>query len=404
MKFLKWRQNHLILLVLLVGFGISGCSTQPKMGVGVMDNAWQQYTQGMMILEDGKPDDAMRKFERALGLIDDFSPALAGKSLVIALRASEQDDEDHRQVDADKALELLDKAEDSAESPQERFIYHVAAIRLHLVLQGKRWLKKASNNHKDALDIDDLDTSTLPYYQNRFAADYFMAVAQYRYDFRQAEPLLKKVVGSRDAGKWTKKANKMYEKVHKITRAASYHTLSGVALKVAILDEVSRGDVAALMVSELKLDSLFAGRIRVRSQEKEAEFTPADMLDHPFKDEVATIMKWNVRGLSPIYDSTTRAYLFKPQIIVNRKDLALMLEDVLIQITGQEKIASQSIGQNSPFPDVTSTVGWFNAVMTVTTRGLMKPKLSGEFQPDDPVTGADLLLAIVTLRDVLNVN
>ena len=196
----------------------------------------------------------------------------------------------------------------------------------------------------------------------------------------------------------------MYEKVHKISRAASYHTLSGVALKIAVLDEVSRGDVAALMVSELKLDSLFAGRIRVRSQEQEAEFTPADMLDHPFKDEVATIMKWNVRGLSPVYDSTTHAHLFKPQLTINRKELALMLEDVLIKITGKDKIASQNIGQNSPFPDVTSTVGWFNAVMTVTTRGLMKPELSGEFRPNDPVTGADLLLAVVTLRNVLNVN
>jgi hypothetical protein len=404
MKFLKWRQNHLILLVLLIGLGLSGCSTQPKMGVGVMDNAWQQYTQGMMLLEDERHDNAMRKFERSLDLVDEFSPALAGKSLVIALRASEQEEGNHRKVDEKMAVELLDKAGSSADSPQERFIHHVSAIRILSTLKSKKWLQMIVYHHNEALDIDDLDKSTLPYYQNRYAADYFMAVAKYRHDFRQAEPLLKKVVGSNDGGKWTKKANKLYEKVHKITRAASYHTLSGVALKVAILDEVSRGDVAALMVSELKLDSLFAGRIRVRSQEKEAEFIPADMLDHPFKDEVATIMKWNVRGLSPIYDSTTRAYLFKPQIIVNRKNLALMLEDVLIQITGQEKIASQSIGQNSPFPDVTSTVGWFNAVMTVTTRGLMKPKLSGEFQPDDPVTGADLLLAIVTLRDVLNVN
>ena len=54
-------------------------------------------------------------------------------------------------------------------------------------------------------------------------------------------------------------------------------------------------------------------------------------------------------------------------------------------------MATQNIGQNSSFPDVTETVRWFNAVMTVTTRGLMKPELSGEFRPA-PVTGADLFV------------
>jgi hypothetical protein len=52
-------------------------------------------------------------------------------------------------------------------------------------------------------------------------------------------------------------------------------------------------------------------------------------------------------------------------------------------------------------PGVDLSVGWFNAAMTMTTRGLMKAELSGEFSPHAPVTGAGLLLAVVTLRDVL---
>mgnify|MGYP003961319023 CR=1 FL=1 len=404
MEILKWRQNCIALVALLVGFGLSGCASPPKQGVGVLDNAWQQYSQGMAVLEESRTQDAQRKFDRALSLVEDFSPAMAGKSLLLAIRASGQGEAGHRMVDEKMARDWLVKAKDNADSPEDRYIYNVTAIRLNFVLKGDDWLNRAKDHHRAAMGIKDLESSKLPYYLNRQAADYFMAVANYRYDFRTAEPLLKKLVGGKEGGKWIKRANTIYKRVHEITRAASYHTLSGVALQIAILDGVSRGDVAALLVSELKLDSLFAGRIRTRSQEKLAAFTPADILDHPFKDEIATIMKWNIRGLTPLYDATTRAQLFKPQLTVSRKELALTLEDILIRITGQDNIATQSIGDRSPFPDVKSTVGWFNAVMTVSTRGLIKPELSGEFRPNDPVSGADLLLAVVTLRNVLNVN
>jgi hypothetical protein len=404
MNFIKLRQKTIFVLVLLAGSWLAGCASDSNIGVGVMDNAEQQYTQGMMAIEDGKYEQAEKKFDRALALVGNFSPALAGKSLLIAHKANEQEQTSHRDVDLKMAIELLDAAEDSAETPHELFIYHVTAIRVLTVLKTKKWLQMSTAHRKFALDVDDLDSGKLPYYKNQVAVDYFMAVAKYNSDFRKAEPLLQKVVGSVNGGKWIKKANKLYEKIHKISRAAAYHTLSGVALKIAVLDEVSRGDVAALMVSELKLDALFAGRIRTRSQEKEAQFTPADVLDHPFREEVATVMKWNIRGLAPIYDSQTRAELFKPNQIVKRKDLALMLEDVLVQVTGKDNLASQFVGQKSLIPDVAATVGWFNAVMTVTTRGLMKPEISGEFRPSDPVSGADLLLAVMTLRTVVNGN
>ncbi|MBF0443990.1 MAG: S-layer homology domain-containing protein [Magnetococcales bacterium] len=404
MKFLKLQNYSFLALLLVVALGLSGCESMPKEGVGVMDNAIQQYTSGMELLEDGKMQQADKKFDLSLSLIETYAPAMMGKSLILAHKAVAQEQAEHRKVDEKAALNWLYKADKNSETDEGRFIYHVSAIRVYTVLQSKQWLKKATVHYKFALDAENLNTSALPYYKNTYCADYFMAIAEYKNDFRRAEPLLQKVVGSRDGGKWIKKANKMYEKVQKISRAASYHTLSGVALKIAVLDAVSRGDVAALLVSELDIDKLFAGRIRVRSQEKEAAFTPADMLNHPFRDEVATVMKWNIRGLAPIYDATTRANLFKPDLNVNRKELALMLEDVLVRITGQEEIATQNIGHNSPFPDVDKSVGWFNAAMTMTTRGLMKSELSGEFRPNDPVTGADLLLAVFTLRNVIKVH
>ncbi|MBF0194801.1 MAG: S-layer homology domain-containing protein [Magnetococcales bacterium] len=404
MKFIKLQNYRFVAFLLFVGVVISGCETLPKEGAGVMENAIQHYALGMELLEDGKMQQADKKFDMSLGLKSTYAPAMMGKSLIIAHKAVAQEQEAHRKVDEKAALKWLSKADKNSKSDEDRFNYHVSAIRVYTVLQSKHWLKKSTVHYKFAIDADNLNPNGLPFYKNSYSADYYMAIAEYENDFRRAEPLLQKIVGSSSAGKWVKKANKLYEKVQKISRAASYHTLSGVALKIAVLDAVSRGDVAALLVSELELDKLFAGRIRVKSQEKEAEFVPADMLNHPFRQEVATVMKWNIRGLAPIYDETTRANLFKPNLNVNRKELALMLEDVLVRITDQDSIATQNIGHNSPFPDVDKSVAWFNAAMTMTTRGLMKAELSGEFRPDDPVTGADLLLAVVTLRNVIKVH
>jgi len=39
--------------------------------------------------------------------------------------------------------------------------------------------------------------------------------------------------------------------------------------------------------------------------------------------------------------------------------------------------------------------------MNVTTRGLMEASLSGEFNPDKYVDGADLMLALMKLRNII---
>ena len=72
---------------------------------------------------------------------------------------------------------------------------------------------------------------------------------------------------------------------------------------------------------------------------------------------------------------------------------------VLIKLTGDERLASVFIGQEkSPFPDVHPTSPWYNAVVNAVTRGLMETELSGEFRPDAPADGAEVLLAVRVLK------
>ncbi len=78
----------------------------------------------------------------------------------------------------------------------------------------------------------------------------------------------------------------------------------------------------------------------------------------------------------------------------------MMIEDILIKITGVDELATRFIGSVSPFPDLRNDLPYFNAVITCTTRGIMVAKdlATGEFAPMDTISGADALLSIRALK------
>lgn len=382
---------------------LSSCATQQTAPVSVEDNPAHHYLRGMELIDKGDIEQADKRFERALNLDKDYSPALAGKALTVAIEAGKQTDKGHKEVDVKKSLEYLEKSEDEIEGKADRFIYNVTAIRVYSEAKPDRWLDKASRHYNSALDIEDLQEKELPYYRTKTAAHYFMGVASWKgYEFRKAENSLSKVL-SASPGKWHDPADMLYKKVQKIVRAGAQFTLTDVSRKIAVLEQVTKGDVAAMLVDELRLDKFFAGRIPVKSKQPKVDFVPADITDHIFKDEITVTTKWNVRGLQAVYDRTSRAYLFKPQTPIIRKELALILEDIVIKITNDQSLATKYLGMDkSPFPDIPTNAPWFNAVLNMTTRGLMEPDLSGEFRPDAYVNGADLLLSVMKLRNVMN--
>jgi len=383
---------------------ISACAPKKEVGVSLEDNPRHHYLMGMQLIEKQDVIGAEKHFNRAIYLDKKFSPALAGKALVFAINAGVQKEKGHWEVDMENALKFLKKAKKAAEGDSERFIYHVTAIRVYFTAHPKGWLKKAEEHYKYALALSKVRDEELPYYQTKAAAHYFMGYAYYRaYEFRKAEDAFSKVLSSKP-GKWHDKADLMFKRVQKIVRAMGQYTLTQVGKKIAVKSEVCKGDVAALLVDELHLDKFMAGRIVVKSKLPKAAFIPADVLNYPFKEEILTVIKWNIRGLQPEYDKTTQAYLFKPAEPITRKQLAFILEDLLIKLTGDESLATAYFGtERSPFPDVPVNVAWFNAVMNCTSRGLMEPDLSGEFRPDDNVEGAELILALMKLRNIMNI-
>jgi hypothetical protein len=122
-----------------------------------------------------------------------------------------------------------------------------------------------------------------------------------------------------------------------------------------------------------------------------------DIADHWLKPSIDTMIKLQVRGLEPGPNHT-----FEPDKLITKAEFALMLEDILIKVSGDEKLATKYIGSTSLFPDVRNDHYAFNAVMTATSRGFLEAdKATGEFSPAAPVSGADALLTIRAFKDQL---
>lgn len=407
----KKTKKHLLLLaaccLLLTVF--YGCGKPVAKCTTPEDNPPHHYVRGMELIEQGKFADAEIKFERALYCDEEYSPAHGGLAMVNAQKAKTQKEPGYRQTDTDKALEHLKHAKKLANTKEDEFAYHIAGIRVYTALRTKNWLDDAEDHFKDAAKIEKkVDERKLLYYDGIEAAPYFMGSAYLEArEFQKARDKFSETLGMKKEGKWNEKADKGWKRVDKIVRAMGGITVGDVGKEIAMRESVNRGDMAALLADELKIDKLFAGRIPVKSEidKLKPEFIPADMLNHHFKEEALTMMKWGIRGLEPIYDKTTKAFLFKPDEGIARKDFALVMEDVLIKLTGDEKIATAYFGQEkSPFPDVLPSAPWYNAVMNMTTRGIMEPELSGEFRVNDHVDGAEAILAIRVLRQRMNIH
>ncbi|HIJ94256.1 MAG TPA: S-layer homology domain-containing protein [Desulfuromonadales bacterium] len=401
---MKQKMTYLAMLAVGGTLALSGCATKVAKCTGDTDTPQHHYLMGMKALEEGRIPVAQEKFERSLYCNEEYSLGYDGLAIVGSEKAKAQPDSGFRATEVERATESLNKGKKFADKTDEFFDYYVAGIRTRSTLKQKGWLSDAEDAYKDAMKLK-VDERALIYYQGTEAATYFMGIAYLEaLEFTKARDNFAEVLNAKRESTWHEKADKAWKKVDKIVLAMAGITVGDVGRKIALKESVTRADLAALLIDELKVEKLMAGRIPVASQAPKAEFTPADVLSHPFREEVLTLMKWKVRGIEPKYDETTKAYLFKPADPVSRAEMAFILEDVLIKLTGNESLATAYFGQDkSPFPDVKSTSPFYNAVMNMTTRGIMEGELSGEFRISDPVNGAEALLAMRMLKQKINV-
>jgi hypothetical protein len=81
----------------------------------------------------------------------------------------------------------------------------------------------------------------------------------------------------------------------------------------------------------------------------------------------------------------------------------MIIEDILIKVSGDQSLTTRFIGSSSPFVDLQADLPYYNAVMVATSRGIMEARdlASGRFAPLSQVTGVDALFVIRKIRDEL---
>lgn len=362
-----------------------GCRPAVRAPEAELDTPEHHVMNGMKLLKKGKIDDALRDFTRAKELDPKFSDAYVGLGLVWGHRGEFK-----------KALDNMDLSKKYADTKEEEANTYIGLMRLYTLGKNKidaDWLEEVEEACEDAIAL--IPTFSAPYF--------YMGVAyKEAYKFNEASQQFAKVLELDD--EYAADANAEYEVVQKIQRA-----LPGTAIgkKIALLTAITRGDIAALFMQELDLDTLFEKRqarvydtrykdpIKRFEAETLLKLSPAtDIADHVLETDIDAVIRLGIRGLEPYPDHT-----FRPYNKITRAEYAVMIENILVKVIGDPKLGTKFIGSASPFPDLRNDLHYFNAVMVCTTRGILQADVStGEFNPMGTVSGADALLAIRVLK------
>ncbi len=387
----------------LVSLVITGCAqpaSKSRTATGSMDTPGFHVQRGDDALLSKRFEDARSSYRKALSLDSKNSQALSGLAAASAHEASRPGvSQSTRKSVLSKSEDQIKQALKSAKNKADRARAHSFAIQVYLALKlPGDWYEKAEDHFEDAVRLD----------RNDPAAYYFMGLAEAaQLNYSKASAHFEKVLSL--GKRYDAEANNELKRIQNVRRAMPG---SKFGAKIANVDKITRADVAALFIAELRLDRLYKqtgkssnrGYQAPKSQQK-MKLDPLqkypdaiDISGHPLERSIKEVIKLGVKGLGP-----DPAHKFHPDQEFKRAEFAQLIQDLLVRITRDRSISTKYIGQSSPFPDVNKNVWYYNATRTVVNRGLMsvKNKVTGEFAPLDTVSGADALLTIRTLKEIL---
>ena len=383
------RIKGLVTLFMLfaVALLLTSCGPKARIPTSQLDTPEHHTYTGLRLFDQQKYADAEREFKLAIELDPKYSKAYTGIGLVKSAVG-----------DFSAAWDSLKIGWKYAKTDEEKIFVYVSRIRYYTQSKlDKNWLGLAKDEFEYAVLID----------AKHAPAYYFIGLAhKAALEFDQAGKMFTKVLELKTD--YISEADAQWNLIQKIQRAMP-GTITGKI--IAIVDRITRADAAALFMEEMKIDVLYKKRTPKeydtsfkdpeKAADKPAKITAKDIADHPLKADIEGILEIGVRGLENYPDGN-----FHPAEIVTRAAYAMMLEDILIKVTGDNKLATKFIGSTSPFPDLRADLPYFNAIMVVTSRGIMEARdmTSGEFAPLGPVSGVDALLIIRKVKQELKFN
>ena len=367
------------------------CAPKTRVAVSQLDTPGHHTFTGLKLLDQEKYTDAKREFEMATQLDAKYSKAYTGMALVNIYTSN-----------FNAALENLANGMKYAKDADEKLFVNVAKIRYHTLNKSdQKWLELAKNQFDEAVMMD-------PKYSPAY---YFMGLAYKEgLEFNLAGLMFAKVIQLKTDHMADADAQlKFLQKVQLAMPATE------AGKKIALTELITRADAAALFMEELKIKELYkkpepkvSAEVKdvVKVQTGAPPLAPVkllakDIADHPLKTDIEGILETGVRGLENDPKGN-----FNPGEVLSRGEYAMMLEDILIKLTGEKDLAARYVSSKSLFPDVPAEMPYFNAIIAVTSRGIMEAKntKTDEFAPLKPVTGVDALLIIRKLKKELKLN
>ncbi|RLB25117.1 MAG: hypothetical protein DRG73_02655 [Deltaproteobacteria bacterium] len=391
MKLFHYRYTLFVIFAFIsLILTIGGCAPKQRAPVSTLDTPEHHVFTGMKLLETGKLSDAEREFNLGKELDHKYAPAYRGLGLVFAYKGEFK-----------PAFKNMSKAKKLAKSKDEEARVYIGYMRLYTQQRDKDWLDDVVDNFRKANKI-------LKKIHKDWPDPYFYMGLAYKesYKFSDAAEQFKKVLEINTT--LVDKADYELKLVQKIERAMPG---TPIGKKVALLEKVKRVDVAALFIQEMKLDKIYE---KFRPKKFDTSFkspgqrssayqmpVPVDVVDHPLRADVQTVVALKIKGLNAFPDGT-----FAPNEFITRASYAMMIADVISTISNDPSLDTKYIGSVSPFADVRNDVPYFNAIMVCTTRGIIEAERGlrqNIFNPMGSVSGADALLIIRRVKEDLKI-
>jgi Flp pilus assembly protein TadD len=393
------KQNIRVLGVFLVLVSLTimvGCGPKPVKQDSVLDNPENHFNRGIVEFDRGNLQAAASEFERAKALNPEYAEAYAGLALVYAKEGQLAKNQKVSEESFNKAFTYVDRALGKNEKSYDSRVIKGRVITMQRKGETEDWIKNAVNEFEKAIKLN----------PNSPKAYYFMGLT-YKdgFEFRQAANAFSKVISMKTT--YAKEADQEYALVQKIERAAPG---TKIGMKIALIPEIDRADLAVLLMEELKLmEVLSKKRPKVYDTGFKAPEDPTqmqqpgaaslaavtDITNHWAKNWIAEIVE--ARGMDAFPDHT-----FRPDEKITRAEFASIMQNVLVMATGDQNLATKYIGEPSRFPDVNSSHFAYNAIALMVDRGILQAEtLTGEFNLNGSMSGADALLAIRQFQNAL---
>lgn len=201
----------------------------------------------------------------------------------------------------------------------------------------------------------------------------------------------------------SKPSKNISEQIARVRSVRSYAPRSPLGKQLGLKPRINRGELAALLVQELRVD-------RMRAEQGPATWRPVfdqpgvkpaakDIADTPHSADIQSVLALGIRGLELFSDQT-----FRPDAFVSRAEFVVVIEDVLTRATRDQALPTRLLGRTPRYADV-STGAWYQSAADLARgMGLFAPAESEvrNFKPLIEVTGLEALQAFRLLKKTLD--